>query len=606
MKKQDLAIVVVLFALLMAWGPLYTKVIAPMLGIETQPAVVVDAEPDPELTEGETASVGDAPMVKEPGDAESLPEVAEAELVPLAAPRAPEERVTLANSDVTLTVSSYGASIVSAVLNDYKENNDTESGPVVLDFSEVPALVYENLPGLGGLSADFEVAQTDDAVVLTRKGPGGLALTRTLTFSDAYVVNVVDEFVNETTEPVALNKVTLQTGVMRRSPGDSMRGVIDLGVDSLSPGGEKVKHWGKKLAGKFKDEVKERNLPKLPVVIEMYPYEDKDVLWVAVKNKYFVQVLTPEEGGDAFTADVTREVLPEELADPAYRPKLGALEEVFATIELPLHQIPAAGTFRRETSYYIGPKKYTELARIGLHRADVMEFGMWAPISRFLLKIMNMIYTYIWPHNYGLAIILLTFMIRIVFWPVTHKSTESMKRMSEVQPLIKELKDKYKDNPQKLQQETMALYKEQKINPLGGCLPMLIQIPVFIALFVVLRSAIELRFASFLWIRDLSEPENLLAGVLPIALNILPLVMAGTMFWQQKLSPSGGDPQQQKIMAFMPLMMLVFFYKMPSGLVLYWTTNQCMMIVQQLLMKKRQAGKSAPGKAGATSGHGKK
>ena len=189
--------------------------------------------------------------------------------------------------------------------------------------------------------------------------------------------------------------------------------------------------------------------------------------------------------------------------------------------------------------YYIGPKKYGALSRHGQHMVDVMEFGFWAPVGKMLLQMMNGIHRFLWPHNYGIAIILLTIIIRVVFWPVTHKSTESMRKMQEIQPLVTAVRQKYKDKPQKQQQEIMALYKEHKVNPLGGCLPMLIQIPVFIALFVVLRSAIELRFARFLWIRDLSEPENLLAGVLPfgLSLNILPVIMAATMAWQQKLTP---------------------------------------------------------------------
>jgi YidC/Oxa1 family membrane protein insertase len=192
----------------------------------------------------------------------------------------------------------------------------------------------------------------------------------------------------------------------------------------------------------------------------------------------------------------------------------------------------------------------------------------------------------VWPYNYGLAIMLMTIIIRIVFWPLTHKSTQSMKRMQAVQPLMKEIREKFKDNAQKQQQEMMKLYKEHKINPLGGCLPMLIQIPVFIALFVVLRSAIELRFAGFLWIRDLSEAENLFqfGFTVPLvgwsAFNILPILMAVTMAWQQKLTPSTGDAQQQKIMMIMPVMMLFFFYNFASGLSLYWTTNQVLMIVQ--------------------------
>ncbi|MBN2684728.1 MAG: membrane protein insertase YidC, partial [Pontiellaceae bacterium] len=204
-------------------------------------------------------------------------------------------------------------------------------------------------------------------------------------------------------------------------------------------------------------------------------------------------------------------------------------------------------------------------------------------------------------HNYGVAIILLTLVVRVLFWPLTHKSTESMKRMQELQPQIKALQVKYKSNPQRMQQETMALYKENKVNPMGGCLPMLLQMPVLFALFSVLRNAIELRYSSFLWISDLSSPENLFAGAFKIpllgwdALNILPIVMAGSMIWQQKVSaPSTAaatpeQQQQQKMMMYMmPIMMLVFFYTMPSGLTLYWTTSNLLMIAQTSIRNMRK------------------
>ena len=136
----------------------------------------------------------------------------------------------------------------------------------------------------------------------------------------------------------------------------------------------------------------------------------------------------------------------------------------------------------------------------------------------------------------------------------------------------------------------MEIYRENKVNPLGGCIPMLVQIPVFFALFVVLRSAIELRFAGFLWVRDLSEPENLLAGMLPfgLSLNILPILNAASMSLQQKLTPATGDPRQANMMKFMPIMMLVLFYNFASGLVLYWTTNQVVMMTQQVLYHRRR------------------
>ena len=195
--------------------------------------------------------------------------------------------------------------------------------------------------------------------------------------------------------------------------------------------------------------------------------------------------------------------------------------------------------------------------------------------------------------NYGLAIILLTFLIRIVFWPLNRKSMLSTQRMQEIQPEITALRERYKSDPARQQQEMMKLYKEKKINPMGGCLPMLIQIPVFFALFIVLRGAIELRFSSFLWISDLSTPENLFADKLPFALNILPLLMGFTMWLQQRMTPT-SDPQQQKMMLMMPIIFTLMFYSFPSGLSLYWTTNQVLMIIQLAVMRRRHPPQTVP------------
>jgi YidC/Oxa1 family membrane protein insertase len=371
-------------------------------------------------------------------------------------------------------------------------------------------------------------------------------------------------------------------------------GLASLGVDTLSPGGEGVKYWGAKIPKEFDVAREKKGLPKLPMDLN-WPI-DRPVDWVAVKNKYFAQILTPDGGGEKVVVHAARMALPAEAADPTFKPKNAIVREISASLLLPELYLGAGEVFTRAIQYYVGPKKYLELSKNGLHQVDVMEFGMWAPVGKLLLKIMNGIHDYLWPHNYGIAIILLTILVRIVFWPVTRKSTESMKKMQEIQPLVKAVQAKHKDNMQKQQQEIMALYKEHKVNPLGGCLPMLIQIPVFIALFVVLRSAIELRFAHFLWIGDLSQPENLLKGMLPfgLSLNLLPILMAATMAWQQRLTPSASaDPNQQKIMMFMPIMMLVMFYTFASGLALYWTTQNVLMIVQQLMMMRKKKAASA-------------
>ena len=243
-------------------------------------------------------------------------------------------------------------------------------------------------------------------------------------------------------------------------------------------------------------------------------------------------------------------------------------------------------TFERGYTFFVGPKKLSLLQSFGNKLDDVMDFGMWSWFCKLLVPTLNGFYRVI--PNYGIAIILLTFLVRLIFWPLTRKSTEGMKKMQEIQPIIKELQKKFKDNPQKLQQETFAVYREHKVNPLSSCLPMLIQIPVFIALFYVLRNSVELRYAPFLWIADLSEPENLFAKVLPIPLNILPILMAVTMALQSYLTPSAGDPRQQRMMmVMMPLMMLFMFYSFPAALSLYWTVSQILAIVQMWMIHRK-------------------
>jgi YidC/Oxa1 family membrane protein insertase len=323
-----------------------------------------------------------------------------------------------------------------------------------------------------------------------------------------------------------------------------------------------------------------------------------DFDWVAVKNKFFVQILAPEGGGSGCTLVAVRRVSPaEQPGEPRTWDSVPALDEVGAVLRFEGRALAPGESFQRVTRYYVGPKELASLRVLGNHQDEVMEFGTWDWLCRGLLWTLSFLHRII--PNYGVAIILLTILIRLVFWPLTHKSTESMKKMQEIQPKLAALKEKYKDKPQKIQQETMALYREHKINPLGGCLPMLIQIPVMFALYNVLRSAIELRHAAFLWIGDLSEAENLFQGMIPLigSLNILPLIMAATQAWQQHLTPAGGDPMQQRMMMFMPLVMLVFFYSLPSALVLYWSTNQVLMIIQ-MLWQKRKKRAAAPAAGG--------
>lgn len=587
MKKQDIIILVALFALWLSWPIIDRQVIKKYFFHDTAPAAV---QPAAETSGAVTdAALGEAP---EAAPAEETTEAATVgEEAAAVEETEPEQTAVIENDAIKLVISSHGATVKSVEFKerDYRQTVDMDSGPLVLDFADVPALAYVDWPGLGAKqSFAMTVAEDRQSVRFERATPAGLKLIRTMQVNDRYMVKVTDELVNDSGAAVRVPPRHIQTGLMQSLPGDGVvKGVAFLGADTLSPGGEGVKYWGAKVVKQFDVERKERNLPK-PAVSLSWSLE-KPVDWMAAKNKYFVQILVPEGGGENGSIQALRDVSPQELANPAARVKNVIVKEVSARIALPEFNVESGASFVLPIAYYVGPKKYSELNRYGQRLVDVMEFGMWAPVGKVLLTTLNALHKVL--RNYGVAIMLLTIIIRIVFWPITHKSTESMKKMSAIQPLVAAVREKYKDNAQKQQQEIMALYKEHKVNPLGGCLPTLIQIPVFIALFVVLRSAIELRFAPFLWVRDLSQPENLLAGLLPIPLNILPIIMAVTMVWQQKLTPSAGDASQQKMMMIMPVMMLVIFYNFAAGLALYWTTNQCLMIAQQLMMhrKKKEA-----------------
>jgi YidC/Oxa1 family membrane protein insertase len=246
---------------------------------------------------------------------------------------------------------------------------------------------------------------------------------------------------------------------------------------------------------------------------------------------------------------------------------------------------------------FAGPKQSDLLKETGQGLEELIDYGWFAFLAKplvWLMKASNRL-----TRNYGIDIILLTILIKVLFYPLTKKSMASMKKMQDLQPILVKLKEKYKDDAQRLNQETMNLYKTYKINPLSGCLPMLLQIPVFIALYKALLVTIELRHAPFfLWINDLSAPEHLwdiaVAGY-AIPIRLLPLLMGISMFVQQKMTPTAGDPNQQKIMLLMPVIFTFMFWGFPTGLVIYWLANNVLSIGQQLIHNAQdEAAKAQP------------
>ncbi|MBV6492809.1 MAG: Membrane protein insertase YidC [Turneriella sp.] len=216
------------------------------------------------------------------------------------------------------------------------------------------------------------------------------------------------------------------------------------------------------------------------------------------------------------------------------------------------------------------------------------DFGITEPIRDILVVALNLFYKLI--PNYGVGIILIALLLKLAFFPLNQKQADAMKRMGELQPKIKELNEKYKNNPQEKQKKMMELYKVHKVNPVSGCLPMLIQLPVFIAMYSAFSDAYDLWKSPFIpgWIPDLSQPDIFFSLPLSIpyiggfAIHLLPIIMTFSQYYQTKLTPTSGDANQQKIMRFMPFMMLFLFYKMPSGVVLYWTVQNALSIVQQV------------------------
>jgi len=310
---------------------------------------------------------------------------------------------------------------------------------------------------------------------------------------------------------------------------------------------------------------------------------DGNATWAVVQSRYFMcgAVVQQAVAHGVISSAERKDLLPEELA--ALPPGAKAQQEI-AINSLALG-LPSDLHPTNRFELYVGPCEYKRVAalKIGLERAVDLGWNWLLPFSTFLLKVLNWLEIVV--HNYGLAILLLATLVRVLLHPLNMTSMKSMRAMQKLQPEIERLKKKYDKDPTAMNTAMMALYKENKVNPAGGCLPMLIQMPMFIALYQVLFNAIELRQAPFIgWMHDLSAPD-LLFMVGPFPIRLLPILMTGSGLLQQALTPS--DPQQKPTMYMMNVMMLVFFYNLPSGLVLYWTVMNLLTALQQWLAMRQ-------------------
>lgn len=488
--------------------------------------------------------------------------------------KAVKEEPTLAvleNSVLRVTFSSVGGAISSVVFKDYpsKVGSDELYRFDHEDYKALGLFFKDSSGALTAYEGPFNIIYQDASrIQWSCTTEEGVEIIRAYSLAkegearDPYLIFHETTFNNPSSQAFSLPKVFMGLGLVPYESVDVVGYYLNVGYLK----GEKVlfKDLGSFLGSKGflgMGSKEPRNF-----------FEDSEARfhWVSVKNQFFASVLTPPEPAVGVYGALTH---------------LQSGEQALtACLGLGAMVVPANDKHSLQMRYYTGPKAYTRLEQLGHGEEGIMQFGPLAFISKLLLVSMIGIHSFV--GNWGVTIILLTCVIKLLLWPLTLKATNSSRRMAQLQAPMKALREKYKSNPQKMQREIAQLFKKHGVNPAAGCLPLLVQIPIFLGLFWMLRSASELRFASFLWVKDLSAPDTVaMLGSVP--LNIMPLLMGVTMFFQMKLTPSpSADEIQQKVFRFMPFIFLFICYNFSSGLVLYWTVQNLITILQQELAKR--------------------
>ncbi|MFH1138714.1 MAG: membrane protein insertase YidC [Pseudomonadota bacterium] len=481
----------------------------------------------------------------------------------------PARDVTVKTKLFTAVFTEMGGRLKSLTVNKYRAAIEPSSPPKELVYVENPADLPLGLTwgknnqidlGRGLFQAEVEeinLAETGQTGVLamTHQSPAGLEVTRKYHFdADSYLIKL---------------EVTVRN--LSAAPFDDNL-VLSLASEAITKK-ETYAGFGAYLDGTLLSEIKP---DKLEDELSAFRGRDYKLTWAAYEDQYFLAAILPRD------QEHTR------LAAEPYAKKGIRINFISA----PLVLAPQAEQTVEFTVYY-GPKDYKILKSLNNELGRSIYFGWFDILSKPLLILMTWLYGFV--GNYGLVIILVTVMIKIIFWPLTAKSYRSMKAMQKLQPKIMKLREKYKDDREGLNRETMQLYKAYQVNPLGGCLPMIIQIPVFIALYRLLDYSLELRHAPFwLWINDLAAPDRLFHFGFsipmmepPAGIPVLTLLMGASMLLQQKMTPTPGDPIQAKVMMLMPIFFTFIFINFPSGLVLYWLVNNILSIGQQTLINRK-------------------
>ena len=524
--------------------------------------------PEPVVVE-QQAEQQTAQQLTQVAPASLQPEISVAQpAVPSSEPARPARELTIETELYSAIISEQGGVLKSFILKNYREKNGEDaSGEQLiktdssqgypLSFSWGSAFPRETLYTFDTTDVRFE-GQNDAAVVVMRaQNSSGLEVVRTYEFSRS--------------EYLIKHAVTVKNG-----GGQALQGAGGLHLLNMPFGltTGRASQWlfrGPAFYGEAEGlkEFKLKEFKEGPKTIQ------QTIDWVAYEGTYFMSGIIPSEKTNTIVMNAREELVSIDLVAS-------------------MDTLASGAEKKYEYNLFYGPKKLTILKETGFNLAKIINFGWFDVIAKPTLYLLNWLYGIF--GNYGVAIILVTVILKAIFWPITQKGLKSMKNMQKLQPKMVKIKEKYKDDPTTMNREVMNLYKTYKVNPLGGCLPMVLQIPVFFALYKVLLQSIELRHAPFmLWITDLSAPDRLYIGFdLPYlgGLPVLTLLMGASMFLQQKMTPTTADPTQAKIMMFLPVVFTFMFLNFASGLVLYWFINNLLSILQQYLINRQK--KSVP------------
>lgn len=477
--------------------------------------------------------------------------------------------ITVSTSLYVAEFTEDGGTLKAFKLKNYKESMGIDA-PMkeLVVLSDEPAYTLgvsflgERVGGLKGAVFDasagsdlMDVTERNKRLIFTWTSSEGIAIVKTYTFSpDAYEIGLGIKVRNFSPEAID-NNLTI-----------SLRNSLN--------GAEESRYVFSGPAALINGELKEIKIKK---IAKQDKYVGR-IGWMAYEDQYFVSAVIPQKAREASVGlgITSTQVLEATYIDPS-------------------GPVPPGTERTYQYRVYFGPKSLESLGSVGADLAKIVDFGFFDIIAKPLLHVMNFLHRYL--PNYGVVIIIITIIVKLLFWPLSNKSYQSMSQMKKLQPKMAELRAKYKNDKKMMNQEIMNLYKLYKVNPLGGCLPMIFQIPVFFAFYKMLYQAIELRHAPFfLWIDDLSAPDRLFSFdftipmmTAPYGIPVLTIIMGASMFLQQKMSPPPGDPTQAKMMMFMPIFFTFIFINFPSGLVLYWLVNNILSMGQQYYVTKKTA-----------------